>query len=380
MSRTRKTVILTLLMVVVVTLAFAAGCALAPRVATNPNLGIETVQQAWGVIFNDYVDRSKLDATAMSQAAIKSMVETLNDPYTAYLDAQSYHLTVSDFGGTFQGIGATVGMKEGKLVVIAPMPDSPAEKAGIKTGDAILAVDGKTTEGMSLTEAVLTIRGPKGTPVKLLILRQDETVPVELEIVRAEFTLTSVRHEMKDDIAYIRISDFNARTDEELAPVLEGLKDKGATGIILDLRHNPGGLLDAVIDVASHFVKEGPVVHVVDNRGNRTSSSVRTGVFATDLPMVVLVDEFSASGSEVLTGVVQDYGRATVAGKKTFGKGSVNILRQLKDGSGLYITTARWLTPNGRLIEGQGLEPDYQLDLEGEAALQWAIDFLKGKR
>ena len=155
------------------------------------------------------------------------------------------------------------------------------------------------------------------------------------------------------------------------------ITEETATGIILDLRSNPGGLLQAVVDIASYFLKEGVVVNVVDNQGKHTATMVKHNGITTDLPLVVLVDSYSASGSEVLAGALQDYGRAVIAGTTTYGKGSVNILRQLKDGSGLYITTARWLTPQGRLIEGEGISPDYELELEGEDAIQWAIAYLK---
>jgi carboxyl-terminal processing protease len=181
---------------------------------------------------------------------------------------------------------------------------------------------------------------------------------------------------MREDMAYINITQFSERTAEELSPVLEAIAQQRASGIILDLRSNPGGLLETVIDVAGFFLKEGVVVEVVDNEGNRTVSSVKPSPITTDLPLVVLVDGYSASGSEVLVGALQDHGRATIAGTKTYGKGSVDILRQLKDGSGIYLTTARWLTPNGHLIEGKGLAPDFELE-EGEDAIQWAIDFLK---
>ena len=233
---------------------------------------------------------------------------------------------------------------------------------------------------MSLTDAVLSIRGPKGTPVRLLVLHQGETKPEEIEIVRAEIELYSVRFEMMEDIAYINISHFSERTNQELSPVLQSLTQAAATGIILDLRSNPGGLLNVVVDVAGRFLEEGIVVNVVDNQGDSTVTAVNPKGATTDLPLVVLVDSYSASGSEVLAGALQDYDRATIAGTRTYGKGSVNILLQLKDGSGLYITTARWLTPNGRLIEGKGIGPDYELELEGDEAIQWALDYLKGNK
>ena len=181
---------------------------------------------------------------------------------------------------------------------------------------------------------------------------------------------------MRQDIAYISLTYFSERTDEELSPVLQSIAGQAATGIILDLRSNSGGLLQTVVDVASHFLREGIIVSMVDNQGKHTTLSVTSKEVITDLPLVVLVDSYSASGSEVLAGALQDYARATIAGTRTFGKGSVNTLRQLKDGSGLYLTIARWLTPNGRLIEGEGLYPDYELDLIGEEAIQWAIDYL----
>jgi len=374
MSKRIKIIAVSLLLVAIVAISFGAGCALGG--GTSPEQGLDIVEQAWDIIFQDYVDRDRLDADTLAQGAIRGMVEALDDPYTAYLDAEAYQLSLQDFEGKFEGIGAHVAVEDGQIIIIAPIADSPAERAGIRAGDIILEVDGRSTSGMSLAEAVLNIRGPKGTAITLLILHQGETEPEVIEIVRAEIELPSVRFEMRQDMAYINITYFSERTAEELSSVLESITQQAA-GIILDLRSNPGGLLETVIDVAGFFLKEGVVIDVVDNEGNHVTSSVEPGEIATDLPLVVLVDGYSASGSEVLAGALQDHHRATIAGTKTFGKGSVNLLRQLKDGSGLYITSARWLTPNGRLIEGEGLYPDHELELEGEDAIQWAIDFLK---
>jgi carboxyl-terminal processing protease len=374
MSKRIKIIAVSLLLAAIVAISFGAGCALGTR--TSAEQGLNIVEQAWNIIFQDYVDKDRLEASALTQGAIKGMVEALDDPYTAYMDAETYQLSLRSFEGKIEGIGASVATKDGKITIIAPIAGSPAEKAGIRAGDVILEIDGQSTSGMSLTEAVLHIQGPKGTPVTLSVLHQGETEPEVIEVVRAEIELPSVRFEMRGDIAYIDISYFSERTAEELYPVLESINQQ-AVGIILDLRSNPGGLLETVIDVAGFFLKEGVVVDVVDNEGKHTASSVRPSEITTDLPLVVLVDGYSASGSEVLAGALQDYGRATIAGSKTYGKGSVDILRQLKDGSGLYITNARWLTPKGRLIEGEGLSPDYELELEGEDAIQWAIDFLK---
>ena len=379
MSKAVKIMVIALLLVASFVLSSGAGCAVGSRTPPSPGQGLDVVTEAWNTIFQDYVDKDRLDASLLSQGAIKGMVEALDDPYTSYLDAETCHLALTGMEGKFEGIGAEVAVREGQLMIIAPIADSPAAKAGIRAGDKILEINGMSTSEMSLVEAVLNIRGPKGTPVRLLILHQDETEPEAIEIVRAEIELSSVDFEMKGDIAYISITHFSQRTNEELSPVLQFITVEAPTGIILDLRSNPGGILQVVIDVAGYFLEEGVVVNVVDNQGELTPITVRPDRTVTDLPLVVLVDSYSASGSEVLAGALQDYARATIAGTRTYGKGSVNILRQLKDGSGLYITTARWFTPDGRPIEGEGIEPDYELELEEEDAIQWAIDYLKGK-
>jgi len=385
MPRIMKIVIALLL--VGLTLSFSVGCSFTnipilpspgqTNTPTNSEQDLEVVEEAWDIIFQDYVEKDSLDAEALRQGAIRGMVEALDDPYTAYLDAEAYQLSLSDLAGKFEGIGAHVAIKEGQLVIIAPIPDSPADKAGIRAGDRILEIDDKPTPEMSLAEAVLLVRGPKGTTVRLLVLHEGEAQPEEIEIVRAEIELTSVNFEMRENIAYINISHFSAHTDAELSPVIDSLAHGAATGIILDLRHNPGGILPAVVDATSYFITEGIVIDVMDNQGKHTTLRVKRKGVTTDLPLVILVDGFSASGSEVLAGALQDHARATIAGTTTFGKGSVNVLRQLSDGSALYITAARWLTPDGRLIEGRGINPDYELELEGEEAIEWAIDYLR---
>jgi carboxyl-terminal processing protease len=373
MTKTIKIIAVTILVAAIIALSFGAGCVLGVKTSPEPDLAI--VEEAWGIIFQDYVERDQLDPTKLTQGAVRGMVEALDDPYTSYLDTTAYELWTRSVEGKFEGIGAYVEIKDDRITIVAPIPDAPAEQAGIRAGDVILEIDGKSTEGMSLIEAVLNIRGPKGTPVALLVLHQGETEPEAIKIIRSEIELPSVNSEMKEDIAYIEISFFSERTAEELALALESIP-QDTIGIILDLRSNGGGILDTVIDVTSFFLHEGVVMDMVDNQGQHTVYSVNKSQITTDLPMVVLVDGFSASGSEVLTGALQDYGRATIAGTRTFGKGSVNILRPLQDGSGLYITVARWFTPSGRLIEGEGLTPDYELG-EDEDAIQWAIDFLK---
>ncbi|MDD4875635.1 MAG: S41 family peptidase [Dehalococcoidales bacterium] len=374
-----KFILIALLLVTSLALSFGAGCTLNDNTSTNLDPELENIAEAWDLILNNYVDRDNFDTSALSQAAIEGMLEALDDPYSTYLNAEDYQMSLSNLQGKFEGIGAYVGIEDEQIIIIAPIMDSPAAKAGIKAGDIIQEINGETTSGLSIQEAVLHIRGPKGTTVRLLILHQNESDPVEIEIIRAEIEVPSIYFEMIEDLAYINITHFAEHTSEELSPVLKSLDQEAAAGIILDLRSNPGGFLHTVIDVTSHFIDKGIIVDVVDNEGNHTTSEVNSKIDTTDLPMVILVDNYSASASEILTGALQDHNRATIAGTTTYGKGSVNVFYELKDGSGLYLTTARWLTPNGRPIEGVGIEPDYILNLETEDAIQWAIDYLQNK-
>ena len=275
MSQKLKYLLFGLLLVTVVALSFGTGFNLGSQTQSVDGEGLGIMVQAWNFLFEDYVDRDRLDDSALSQAAIKGMLEELDDPYTSYLDIETYQLGLSGLQGEMEGIGAQVAIRDEKLTVIAPIADSPAAGAGVRAGDVILEVDGSPTTDMSLAEAVLNIRGPKGTRVRLLILHQDETEPEEIEIIRAKIELTSIHFEMMEGIAYINITYFSGRTDEELSPVLESLAEEGAEGIILDLRHNPGGILDEVVKVVSHFVPEGMVLNVVDNQGGRTAMEVR---------------------------------------------------------------------------------------------------------
>ena len=375
MPKTTK-VMISLLLVIVLSLSFGAGYLFGGRSHSGPSEGLHTIEQVWNIIFSEYVDKDKLDSRSIRKGAIEGMIESLDDPYSSYLDTESYELGLSRLEGEFDGIGAVITITDEQLTIIAPIADSPADKAGIKAGDVILKINGESSAEMSLAEAVLNIRGPRGTPVSLLVLHQDNPEPEVIEVIRATVELFSVNFEMKGTIAYINISQFSERTGEELSQALESITEEKAEGIILDLRGNPGGLLQAVVEVASYFLEEGTVVKIVSDQEEISALQVIPGKPITALPIIVLVDNFSASGSEVLAGALQDYDRAIVAGNKTFGKGSVNTMHQLDDGSGLYITIARWLTPDGRLIEGEGIEPDIELELDGDDAIEWAITHL----
>jgi len=350
-----------------------------PQADTDLPAEFDILAETWRMLSEEYVDKDKLDAEKLSQGAVRGMIEALDDPYSAYVDPEGYQLELTSLTGKYQGIGAYIGVTDDQLIIIAPIAGSPAEKAGIMPGDKIMEINGESTSGMALVEATLKIRGPAGTSVILLVLHEGESEPVEVVIVRSEIELESVVAEMRGDIAYIRITQFLGSTGSDLRVALKDVIDEGASGIVLDLRDNPGGVLAAAVDVASQFLASGIVVDVVYGEDRRNSLPVKPGGIATDLPLIVLVNNYSASASEIVAGALQDYGRAKLAGSETFGKGSVQLIRNLRDGSALHLTAARWHTPSGRLIEGVGLTPDFLLELEDEELVDWAIDYLKSQ-
>lgn len=368
---------------------FGAGCSVVPqgvipevfapekKVSDLPP-DFNILADVWEMLSKSYVDKGKLDAKKLSQGAAKGMMEALGDPYSAYLDPDMHKLEMSSLKGEYPGIGASVGLRDKRITIIAPFAGSPAEEAHLKPGDKIMEIDGKTTEGMSVTEAALKIQGPEGSSVKLLILREGESKPFEVSIVRRKIMLKSVYSERKDNIGYIGLTSFMPKTDWELVSALKSMIAEGKIdGIVLDLRNNPGGMLNAAVDVTSEFLSDGVVVDVVDSDGKHSPSRVKPGGMATDIPLIILVNNGSASASEVVAGALQDYGRAKLAGKQTYGKGSVQLVNNLKDGSSLHLTIAHWYTPKGRPINGVGLTPDFPLDLEGEDLVNWAVDYLK---
>ena len=267
-------------------------------------------------------------------------------------------------GSEFEGIGARVDLIDwsGRLTVVAPIPGTPAEKAGLLAGDVIIEVDGVSTEGWSLIESVSRVRGPKGTSVKLLVERGSRLEPTTIEVVRDAIKIDSVQWNLlPDGVAHLRITSFALNTDELLMEALGEIIEQDVEAIVLDLRNNPGGSLDTTINVASEFLSDDLVLYLVHGNGDRHDFEAEEGGLALDIPLAVLINENSASGSEVLAAALQDRDRAVLVGTTTFGKGSANLAKSLSDGSGLYFTTGRWYSPNGRIIEGEGLDPDVEV-------------------
>ena len=377
MSKSVKIALVVVLSLILISLAFGGGCLLSYKSATGVGPDTGLINQAWEILHKNYVEPDKIDSTTLSQGAVNGIVQALDDPYSYYLNPDEFKVTQGNFQSTFGGIGASISLnKDKQTVIVTTMEDSPAARAGILAGDVILAVNDESTEGLTVEQVVMKVRGEIGTTVKLTVLHEGADKTTEINIVREEINLKTVYSRMEGDIAYIQITNFYEGTNDELEAVLESLDMANTKGIILDLRNNLGGLVTAMRDVASHFIKEGVVIQLRDNQGNIASESVNPNGVFTELPMVVLVNEYSASASEVLSGALQDYGRATIAGTVTFGKGSYDSFYNLSDGSAIYLTIGRWLTPQGREIEGVGITPDQSITQTGDDAIQWAVDFL----
>ena len=346
---------------------------------------LSIIVETYQLLKSDFVDQDKVTPQVLSEAAVRAMLEILDDPHTSYLGPELFKAQQESFRGSFEGIGALVSVVEDRLTIISPIAGSPAERAGILAGDIILEVDGEKTEDMTLNEAVLKIRGLRGTTVRLLVQHLDTPEPVLVEIVRDVIKLTSVQtQELADQLLRIQITNFTEKTGVEMADALRQARRDGVRGIVLDLRNNPGGLLGTTVQVTSQFLDSGLVLFEIDGQGERKDWPVRGGGLAQDLPVVVLVNSGSASGSEVLAGALQDHGRAKLIGTATFGKGTVGLVRSLSNGGGLFVTNSRWFTPNGNQIDRVGLTPDIELkvtredtELRRDSQLQKAIEILQ---
>ncbi|OGO17435.1 MAG: hypothetical protein A2Z02_05040 [Chloroflexi bacterium RBG_16_48_7] len=352
-----------------------------PQTAINKELPKEfnVLNEAWSIINSDYVDKTKIDSQKLGDGAVKGMIDALGDKFSVFVDPANTKLEANQLTGKFTGIGAYVGLSKDRVIMIsAPMDNSPAKEAGLKSGDLIIKIDGVETRNMTITDAALKIQGPAGTTVTLQIYRDGVDQPFDVKITRRQIDIQSVSAELKDDILYVALRGFQQNSSNDLIKALKDGVDKKATGIVLDLRNNPGGLLDSAVKVTSQFLDKGTVTKVIDNKGESSTLPIQPGGVATKLPVVVLINGGSASASEILAGALQDYGRAKIIGQQSYGKGSVQMIRSLSDGSTIHITIARWYTPSGKQIDSVGIKPDLVSDLEGDELVKYAIDTLKG--
>ncbi|UCF88550.1 MAG: S41 family peptidase [bacterium] len=321
---------------------------------------IRLFSEALSIVQKNYVEEP--ETQELVRGAIRGMLTSL-DPHSSFMTPDMYKEMQIDTQGEFQGIGITIGTRDGILTVIAPIDDTPAHRAGILAGDKIVMIEDKPTKDMSLMEAVKLMRGPKGTQVTISILREGEPAPIKHTITRDVIPLTSVKvKDIDRNIGYLRITNFAKKTSTEFGEALEKIrKDKGEDfkGLVLDLRNNPGGLLVSAIEIADHFIESGPIVTTKGRLQNQNFAyNAKTRGTEPQYPMVVLVNGGSASASEIVAGALQDSKKAILIGTTTFGTGSVQTIYRLGDGSGMRVTTARYFTPSGRSIQATGIEPD----------------------
>ncbi|HLA18013.1 MAG TPA: S41 family peptidase [Dehalococcoidia bacterium] len=362
-------------------------------VSVSDAKGFGILNEIYGILQEDFVSPDAVDPDVLRMGAINGLLQALGDAHTVYIDPESYSLGIDVISGTFEGIGAQVEQDpaSGEIVIVTPFRGSPAEKAGVRAGDIVRSVDGESTEGWTVAQAVKRIRGAQGTEVVLEIEHSDG-VKAEVTITRSTISVPTVfTHDIEDatgkpvnDFAYIELQQFTDQAVGDLQDELEKDIAAGSKGIILDLRRNPGGGLEATIQTADMFLDEGTILTEVSRDGERSVTSAEPGGVATEIPVVLLVGPGSASGSEVLACALRDNGRATLVGEQTFGKGSVNHLRELSDNGALYVSIARWECPSGEQIEGVGVEPDVKVafteeDIKAERDVQLfaAIDYLR---
>lgn len=362
----------------------------AKSLVTTPYGEIETVNMelfwdVWNILSGRYVDPHSMDSQEMIFGAIKGMVYSLNDPYTTFMTPKENKEFQDVLSGTLEGIGAELTIRNEMLTVISPLKGSPAKAAGLQPEDIIYAVDGELVEEMTFEEAVLKIRGEKGTKVTLTVLRKKEQEPIDLTITRDTININSVDWEMIDGIALVEINQFGTTTRTEFSKAINEILNKRPNGIILDLRYNGGGYLDGAVDIASEFIEKGKVVTIKKRNPEEDEVIYVNGqARMANQPLVILINKGSASASEIVAGAVQDHKRGTIIGENSFGKGTVQEVENLIGGSSLRITVAKWFTPNDTNISENGIMPDVIVerstdDFENgnDPQLQAAIDHIK---
>lgn len=320
--------------------------------------------QTWDLVSKEYVDKKAIDPQKMYYGAIQGMVAAIGDPYTVFLPPESQKATKEELGGSFEGVGIQLGFnKEKRLVVIAPLKGTPADKAGIKAQDMILKINGKDTTSMTLPDAVSLIRGQKGSKVDLEIYREGEDKPRAVALQRDTIVVKSVEFEAKTTaegkkVAYIKLTRFGERTFAEWNEAVSESLANGSEAVVLDLRNNPGGFLDGAVYIGSEFIDKGNIVIQENAKGEKQGYKVNRNGKLLRQPLIVLINKGSASASEIVAGAIQDTQRGRLVGEQSFGKGTIQESQELPGGTGIHITTAKWLTPDGRWIHTTGLTPD----------------------
>ncbi|MFW5487951.1 MAG: S41 family peptidase [Desulfovibrio sp.] len=350
------------LFVLVITLAISVTSIKADE--EDPFAPLKRFSQVLGLVEDYYV--KDISRKELIDDSIKGMLQQL-DPHSAYMPPEEFKEMQQSTSGEFSGIGIEISMDNGRLIVVSPIEDTPADKAGLRSGDFIIEINGESTQDLSLMDAVKKIRGPKGKAVNLTILHTDSQKPETVSIVRDSIPIHSVKNESLDDgYLYVRLTRFNDNTTEELHKALkEYTKDHQLKGVVLDLRNNPGGLLNQAVKVSDTFLEDGLIVYIQgksqtsrkDYKASKQSGDVKT-------PLVVLINAGSASASEIVAGALQDHHRGLIIGERSFGKGSVQTVIPLPDGSGIKLTTALYYTPNGRSIQAEGIKPDLSIPFE----------------
>jgi carboxyl-terminal processing protease len=354
----------------------------------SPSEELDTLFQpfweTWNYVNDQYVDQP-VDQTIMMRGAISGMLESLGDPHTSYMDPEMFRQQNTPLQGEYEGIGAWVDVTGEYIIIISPMPNSPAEKQGLKPDDQVIAVDGEDMTGIEGNLVLRRILGEAGTDVTLTIFRSSTNETFDVTITRQKINIPSVTGEMlEDDIAYIQLINFGEKTHQDLRNILKDLLRQKPVGLILDMRNNGGGYLNTAIDVASEFVSQSPIMYEEFGDGERIIYKAKPNGLATEIPLVVLINEGTASASEITAGAIQDYGRGVLVGKTSYGKGSVqNWVALQNDQGAIRVTIASWLTPNERQINSLGLEPDYEIEIteediqaERDTQLEKAIELL----
>jgi len=352
------------------------GEAESPEIEALPLNELRTFTEIFAKIKSDYVEQ--VDDKELLKNAVRGMLEGL-DPHSTYLDGDSYKDLREGTSGEFGGLGIEVGMENGFVKVIAPIDDTPAQKAGIKAGDLIIKLDDRSVKGLSLIDAVNIMRGKPGDPITLTIIRENEEKPLVITIIRDIIKIKSVRFDtLEPGFGYLRISSFQSHTVEGLRKAIDQLKKDNSEklkGIILDLRNNPGGILNAAVGVSDMFLNKGMIVYTEGRiKDSKLKFNAKPNAKLPDIPLIVLVNAGSASASEIVAGALQDHGRGIIMGEKTFGKGSVQTILPMNNNAALKLTTARYYTPNGRSIQASGITPDIIIDKVKISKIEEAFD------